>query len=340
MSSARIGERVHRPGAVARASSSTRRRARVEVVGSSSSSGSGSLLEERCSRLGARARRATRSRRRAARARRSARRRAALGVGLELVVGLGLGLRLGGMRSSARRARVIGDRRPRRLIGVGSTSARSARRLGSSASSSPSGAGAVLARRRRGRHLGRGERGAQRRALAQRLGPHRRDGLVDWGRGQRRGRRAAARSGSARWTPRRTRAPGCASGAGANAGPAAATGVRVPQKMQYFQAGCSARAQFTQAVMQGDYRVTVTPTPPRTLVIGHRAPAATGPSTPARPTNWRSRSGPTPSNPTSWPRKTVFWCCGTRTRSRARPMSPPIRSSRTAAPRSASTACP
>ena len=40
--------------------------------------------------------------------------------------------------------------------------------------------------------------------------------------------------------------------------------------MQYFQAGCSAREQFTQAVIEGDYRSGVSSTPPRTLVIGHR----------------------------------------------------------------------
>ncbi|CAN5578278.1 glycerophosphodiester phosphodiesterase [soil metagenome] len=59
-------------------------------------------------------------------------------------------------------------------------------------------------------------------------------------------------------------------GIGRERGAVAATAVRVPQKMQYFQAGCSAREQFTQAVMQGDYRVGVSQTPPRTLVIGHR----------------------------------------------------------------------
>ena len=65
---------------------------------------------------------------------------------------------------------------------------------------------------------------------------------------------------------RTTRGPA----AGRDRGAVAATAVRVPQKMQYFQAGCSARAQFTQAVMEGDYPVRGDPTPPRTLVIGHR----------------------------------------------------------------------
>jgi hypothetical protein len=46
--------------------------------------------------------------------------------------------------------------------------------------------------------------------------------------------------------------PAAMPGSGRDRGAVAATAVRVPQKMQYFQAGCSARAQFTQAVMEGD----------------------------------------------------------------------------------------
>ena len=46
--------------------------------------------------------------------------------------------------------------------------------------------------------------------------------------------------------------PAAGFGSGRDRGAVAATEVRVPQKMQYFQAGCSARAQFTQAVMEGD----------------------------------------------------------------------------------------
>ena len=48
--------------------------------------------------------------------------------------------------------------------------------------------------------------------------------------------------------------PDAGPGSGRERGAVAATDVRVPQKTQYFQAGCSVRSQFTQAVTGRDYR--------------------------------------------------------------------------------------